>query len=175
MPLLCWCLCSDLDNNQLTGAIPESLGSLSSLRFLCAPIRLLCAHARARAGEHAAAIAMLDPALLLHCTFGDTARWLLSLPRLFLCRYLINNQLTGAIPDSLGLLSRLQYLCAPICLLCLYARARDSMQLRQRCLLRHCSCAVHLVTPPVGSYLYRACSCAGTSSTTSSRARSRTG
>ena len=73
------------------------------------------------AGQHAAATAMLAPALLLRCTFGDTARWLSSLPRLFLCRSLNNNQLNGAIPESLGSLSSLQQLCAPIHMLAVCA------------------------------------------------------
>jgi hypothetical protein len=43
----------NLEWNQLTGAIPISLGSLSSLVLLCAPMCLLLARARAWDGTHA--------------------------------------------------------------------------------------------------------------------------
>jgi hypothetical protein len=145
-------LCRGLYENQLTGAIPDSLGSLSSLQYLCAPVRWLCAHARARAGDHAAATAMLAPALLLRCESGDIARWLSHVPLVFLCRYLQANQLTGAIPDSLGSLSSLEQLCAPVRWLCAHA----------------CESAGEHVAKTM---IYP---CAGTSTTTSSRARSRT-
>ncbi len=69
---------------------------------------------------------MLAPALLLRCTFGDTARWLTSLPRLFLCRGLYGNQLNGTIPESLGSLSSLQQLCVRVRWLCAHARARTA-------------------------------------------------
>jgi hypothetical protein len=52
-----------LDNNQLTGAIPDSLGALSSLQQLCAPVRWLCAraHARPTACQLAAAMMLEHP------------------------------------------------------------------------------------------------------------------
>ncbi len=45
-----FCLCRWLTSNKLTGAIPDSLGSLSSLQQLCVPVRWLFAHAIARDG-----------------------------------------------------------------------------------------------------------------------------
>jgi hypothetical protein len=45
------CLRRWLDNNGLTGPIPDSLGSLSNLQQLCVPpMRQLCAHTRAHDG-----------------------------------------------------------------------------------------------------------------------------
>ncbi len=39
------CLCRHLNNNQLTGAIPDSLGSLSSLQQLYVGARAMAVHA----------------------------------------------------------------------------------------------------------------------------------
>jgi hypothetical protein len=82
------------------------------------------------------------------CVIGDAVRFL---PVLDWCkrRQLQNNQLTGAIPDSLGSLSSLGYLYAPMRLLLACARALDGMPRAASCLLATVagSCTVRLVTP----------------------------
>ena len=72
--------CSFLVQNQLTGTIPSSLGSLTALNYLCAPCRVFRA----------------VPSLIRALRRG-----------LFLCRSLYNNSLTGTIPSSLGSLNAL--------------------------------------------------------------------
>ena len=78
--------CSYLQNNQLSGGIPASLGSLTALLALC--VRRV--HTTP---SHPYAAPRLMRALLCGCSD------------------LSNTQLSGAIPASLGSLTRLYYLC----------------------------------------------------------------
>ena len=70
-----------LSSNQLSGTIPDSLGSMSSLRGMYAPTEPLM---RANLNRRPAIICRRD-------------MW--------------NNQISGPIPDSLGSLAQLQALC----------------------------------------------------------------
>jgi hypothetical protein len=77
-------VCRQLYYNQLSGAIPASLGSLTALQHLC------------------------DRRELLACLRS----WLQpQVTRASVRRYLFNNQLSGTIPASLGSLTALQQLC----------------------------------------------------------------
>jgi hypothetical protein len=96
---------------------------------------------------------------LVACLTIGSAFWLL------LRRILTANQLTGTIPDSLGLLSHLQQLCEPVRWLCAHARARDSKPAAAAQLL---SCAID--DTPLGSCLRCVGANAGTWALTSSRA-----
>jgi hypothetical protein len=57
-----------LEYNQLTGTIPDSLGSLSRLQQLCAPLRVRLVHARASAGLMPSARRCLPAPELLLCS-----------------------------------------------------------------------------------------------------------
>ncbi len=76
------CACSYLFNNQLSGSIPSSLGSLTALQYLCV-LRNCCSHCK-----------------ILRQRARACARSNLGY-----------NQLIGSIPSSLGSLTALQYLC----------------------------------------------------------------
>ena len=80
--------------HQLNGTMPSSIGNLTQLNMLCARTRIRAYHGRTA-----------------------SVRWFVSgcvsrkrLQR----RYLNNNQLNGTIPNSIGQLTGLQYLCAPV-------------------------------------------------------------
>jgi hypothetical protein len=109
-----------LASNQLTGLIPDSLGSLASLQYLCAPARALVVwHAESARRDAAMKPAAGGRELLWRCSCAFRfvtcrSRWLLPTPRWCKRRMLTENQFTGPIPDSLGSLSSLQYLCAPV-------------------------------------------------------------
>jgi hypothetical protein len=109
-----WCWRRYLNYNQLTGAIPDSLGSLSSLMWLCVPVRWLCAHATAR--HSMAAFGGVACSGAAHALYDWWHRpRVLLMPRWCWRRNLNYNQLTGPIPDSLGSLSSLWVLCVPVC------------------------------------------------------------
>ncbi len=74
-----------LDNNQLSGSLPASLGSMTALSRLCD--QLACTASG--------------------CGF---ARWT-DTRGVVLRRYLYNNQLSGTLPASLGSLTALQEMC----------------------------------------------------------------
>ena len=86
---------SDLYNNQLSGAIPTSLGNLTSLRYMYG---------------HGAPIWLAHGLL----TFQDT----------YVSRELYNNQLSGTIPSSIGYLPALLDLYAGVHLLALLSLCR---------------------------------------------------
>jgi Leucine-rich repeat (LRR) protein len=84
--LLSLCGFSDLSNNQVTGSIPESLGNLTGLTYLCVLCRRIS---------------------LLHAALTQEA--LRSL--ICACSNLFYNQgMSGSIPSSLGSLTALQTL-----------------------------------------------------------------
>jgi hypothetical protein len=77
--------CSYLQNNQLSGTIPASLGNMTALTYLC--------------------VCMRDEPIM-RCTTEQSA------PPVHVCSYLGGNQLSGTLPASLGSLTGLVYLCA---------------------------------------------------------------
>ncbi len=136
-----------LEWNQLTGAIPDSLGSLSSLQFLCAPVRWLSRMQGARPMACVMPAASPFACSVRHwrTAIGDPVRAFLTHHRARACwhRVLYNNQLTGAIPDSLGSLANLIFLCVLMRWLCAQPgmrKRRKACQLRAAamlgCLLR---------------------------------------
>jgi hypothetical protein len=144
VPASRWCLRRMLSDNQLTGPIPDSLGSLSNLQNLCAGsgrkqklardgTRVLAAAETLGCYGSNAAPALIDGLVTPSSGFLPTLSSSLR-------RYLQWNQLTGAIPVSLGSLSSLQMLCAPVALAVRICGSvgRHAGAARRR-LLRHCS------------------------------------
>ena len=101
----------NLDNNQLTGSIPESFSKLTSLTRLCAP--LACC-ARLPGGP----ACVCGAVSVWRWRFGGPQAWCgmrRGLPRPHpLCRYLLSDQRMGSIPESFSNMMSLGSLCAPL-------------------------------------------------------------
>ena len=79
-----------LYSNTLSGTIPESLGQLTKLQWLCVSSQFLTVSVQT---THCQRTTL--------CTHHVAP----------VCRWLYNNALSGTIPDSLGQLTNLQKLC----------------------------------------------------------------
>jgi hypothetical protein len=167
--LHCNCVCAGSFSIISSRARSRTRSARSQILGICARPCTGCVRMRER-GRMLIAAAIVAPALRAHalcnCVVHDVIRGLLHhTPRTCLNRHLNANQLTGAIPDSLGSLAFLGSLCVPVRGLCAHEKARA-----------HGSCsgegAPALMYAPHAPT--RSIAFAGTSPTISSRARSRT-
>ena len=98
--------CSELQNNAITGTIPDALGSLTVLQQLCVAF---APPPPRSTSPRLAATCSRSPALL-PAPFRRR-----SLP-LRSTRYLFSNAISGTLPDALGSLTALQQLCVAFAL-----------------------------------------------------------
>ncbi len=135
-------VCSQLDNNYLTGSVPSSLSALTNLQEVCMPPSSTTAFARVAEGGRIGRLCSERTACRgVHCMSGGIegggaaaglmrcsqrgplhAMWLRSTQRRStaerpspprVCSQLENNELTGTLPRSLSALIKLTSLCVP--------------------------------------------------------------